>query len=162
MTDIPLNAVSEAIPGTAGGGGIGMLAWLGIVLLIGFFLLIAVVAIKRMFARANLHGLTIEQIKRQWMEIEQIAGQSRMGQKMAIVEADKLLDAVLKSMAMPGTTLGERLKFACYKYPDLKKVWFAHRLRNQLVHETTFEIGDRDAKSAIGEYKKALKTLGVL
>lgn len=161
MNDIPLDAVSEVIPG-ASSGGAGPLAWIGIITLIGFFLLIAVIAFKRMFVRVDLHGLTVEQVKRQWTEIEQIAGQSKMGQKMAIVEADKLLDAVLKSMSMPGQTLGERLKFACYKYPDLKNVWFAHRLRNQLVHETTFEIGDRDARSAVGEYKKALKTLGVL
>lgn len=161
MTDIPLDAVSSITTNTSQGS-IGVAAWFGIILLIAFFFLIAIIAFKRMFAKASLHGLTVEQIKRQWDEIEQISSQSRMGQKMAIVEADKLLDGVLKSMAMPGTTLGERLKFACYKYPDLKKVWFAHRLRNQLVHEATFEIGDRDARSAIGEYKKALKVLRVL
>lgn len=162
MTDIPLDAVPSISSGVTQGGGAGVFAFVGIGLVIVFFIAIAVLAFKRMFAKANLHGLTVEQIKRQWGEIEQIASQSRMGQKMAIVEADKLLDGVLKSMSMPGTTLGERLKFACYKYPDLKKVWFAHRLRNQVVHEATFEIGDRDARSAVAEYKKALKTLRVL
>lgn len=161
MTDIPLNAVPVIAP-AASNGALTSVAWIGIILLVAFFLFIAIVAFKRMFSRANLRGLSLEQIKRQWDEIEQIASQSKMGSKMAIVEADKLLDGVLKSMAMPGQTLGERLKFACYKYPDLKRVWFAHRLRNQLVHETTFEIGDRDAKSAIAEYKHALKTLHVL
>lgn len=161
MTDIPLDSVSIVTTG-ASQGSIGSVALLGIILLVAFFLFIAIVAFKKMLSKTDLHGLTVEQIKIQWDEIEKISSQSRMGQKMAIVEADKLLDGVLKSMAMPGTTLGERLKFACYKYPDLKKVWFAHRLRNQLVHEATFEIGDRDARSAIGEYKKALKTLRVL
>lgn len=161
MTDIPLDAVQSVVP-SASNGTVGAMAWLGIVVLIGFFLLIAIVAIKRMFSRVELHGLTVEQIKKQWEEIEAISSQGRMGKKMAIVEADKLLDGVLKSMAMPGTTLGERLKFACYKYPDLKNVWFAHRLRNQVVHEATFEIGDRDARSAVAEYKKALKVLKVL
>ncbi len=81
---------------------------------------------------------------------------------MAIVEADKLLDSSLKSMTIPGETLGERLKFASYKYPELRKVWFAHKLRNQLVHEASFEISVGQAKSALHEYKKALKVLHVL
>lgn len=161
MTDIPLDSAPQLIAGSSQGG-VGAIAWIGIALLIGFFVLIGIFSLKKMFSRVNLHGLTVEQIRRQWEEIEQISSQSRMGQKMAIVEADKLLDGVLKSMAMPGQTLGERLKFACYKYADLKKVWFAHRLRNQIVHEATFEVGDRDARLAVAEYKRALKTLGVL
>jgi len=161
MTDIPLNAVSNVVSNSSNAP-VTSIAWVGIILLVAFFLLIAIVAVKRMFSRVNLRGLTVEQIRHQWEEIEQISSQSKMGAKMAIVEADKLLDAVLKSMAMPGQTLGERLKFACYKYADLKRVWFAHRLRNQLVHETTFEIGDRDARAAVAEYKRALKTLHVL
>jgi hypothetical protein len=161
MTDIPLSSGAETGLATSGDS-MSAAVWIAIVVLIAFFLFIAVIALKRMFARSNLRGMTVEQIKRQWGEIEQIASQSRMGQKMGIVEADKLLDAVLKSMAMPGQTLGERLKFACYKYPDLKKVWFAHRLRNQLVHEATFEISDHDARSAVSEYKRALKILHVL
>jgi hypothetical protein len=161
MTDIPLNAVSDIALETSQGT-TPIVAWLGIGMLIVFFVMIAIIAFKRMFSKAELHGLTLERIRSNWEEIERVAEQGHMGKKMAIVEADKLLDAVLKSMAMPGTTLGERLKFACYKYPNLKNVWFAHRLRNQLVHETTFEIGDRDARSAVSEYKKALKELKVL
>jgi hypothetical protein len=161
MTDIPLNSVSE-VAAIAPNGSISSAAWLGIGFLIVFFVVIAIVAFKKMLTKANLQGLTLEHIRSHWEEIERAASQGRMGQKMAIVEADKLFDAVLKSMAMPGMTLGERLKVACYKYPDLKKVWFAHRLRNQLVHETTFEITDSEARSAISEYKRALKLLKVL
>jgi len=72
------------------------------------------------------------------------------------------LDHVLKAMAMPGTTLGERLKSAQYKYPKLSKVWWAHKIRNQLVHEASFSVNHRTAKSAIHEFEKALKELGVL
>ncbi len=116
----------------------------------------------RLFQQPELHGLDKKRILQMWAEIEQTAGQSAMGGKMAIIEADKLLDKVLKSMFMPGETLGERLKAAAYKYPNIRQVWGAHRLRNQLVHDTSFEISSRQIKGALHEYQAALKTLNVM
>ena len=126
------------------------------------FVGIAIALIRRMLNRPELHGLTREKIQEKWTEIEKISDTGLMGKKMAIVEADKLLDGALKSMMMPGDTMAERLKVASYKYPELKKVWFAHKLRNQIVHEPTFEISDRQGKSAIIEYRKALRVIHVL
>ncbi len=136
------------------------------ILVIGLFIVFAfiilVMVVRKLMTRPDLHGLTREQITKKWQEIEQISTQGIMGVKMGIVEADKLLDGALKSMSMPGETLGERLKVAGYKYPELRNVWFAHKLRNQIVHESTFEIGERQGRSAIHEYKKALKVINVL
>jgi hypothetical protein len=162
MNDTLFDYGAASPVGTGGG-----VSWSWIVIgVVTVFIIIAIIAlivvIRRMLNKPELHGLSREQIQRHWAEIERIAETGGMGAKMAIVEADKLLDAALKSMSMAGTTLGERLKFACYKYPELRKVWFAHKLRNQIVHETTFEISASQAKSAIHEYKKALKTIQVL
>lgn len=85
-----------------------------------------------------------------------------MGVKLAVIEADNLLDAALKSLVMPGDTLGERLKVACYKYPKLKNVWWAHKLRNNLVHDHSFRLHSSEAKRALGEFEKALKELKIL
>jgi hypothetical protein len=136
------------------------------ILVVGLFIIFAFIAmvmlVRKLISRPELHGLTRDQVKKKWEEVERISSQGIMGAKMGIVEADKLLDGALKSMMMPGDTLGERLKVACYKYPELRKVWYAHKLRNQIVHEATFEISERQGRSAIQEYKKALKVINVL
>ena len=152
-----------ASPATSGAG--VSLSWI-VVVVVAALILIAIITlfivIRRMLNKPELHGLSREEILRHWTEIEKISTTGGMGAKMAIVEADKLLDGALKSMSMAGDTLGERLKFASYKYPELRKVWFAHKLRNQIVHEMTFEVSPSQARSAIHEYKKALKTIQVL
>lgn len=131
-------------------------------LFVVFAFIVMVMVVRKLLVRPELHGLTREQIKKKWEEIENISGQGVMGTKMGIVEADKLLDGSLKSMMIPGDTMGERLKVAGYKYPELRKVWFAHKLRNQIVHESTFEVTERQGKSALHEFKKALKVINVL
>lgn len=123
------------------------------------------IIIQRLLAgmrRPDLHGMSAERIKSTWQEIEKSSGMGIMGAKLAVIEADKLLDGVLKSMLIPGETLGERLKAAQYSYPNIKHVWPAHKLRNQLVHDATFELTQSQARRALADFKSALHTLRVL
>lgn len=120
-------------------------------------------SLRKLLFKPELHGLGRSGIKASWDEIERLlGGPGEMSLKMAVLEADKLLDHVLKSMAMPGNTLGERLKFAAYKYPKIRKVWWAHKLRNQLVHESSFYLDPRMARRAVQTFKSTLKLLNVL
>lgn len=112
--------------------------------------------------RPDLHGLSREKVKSTWAEIEKSSEIGIMGAKLAVIESDRLLDGVLKSMFIPGDTLGERLKAAQYSYPNIKNVWPAHKLRNQLVHDATFEITASQAKRAIADFKSALHVLKAL
>lgn len=139
-------------------------AILGIVLLVIVVALVAVVGIAtlfRAFTRPSLEGLDPKRLTAMWVEIEKTSEHGLMGAKLAVVEADKLLDTVLRKLHFPGETMGERLKTAAYKYPNISKVWGAHKLRNQLVHDATFEITVRQAKSAVRDFHAALKTLNV-
>lgn len=118
--------------------------------------------IRRLFA-PKLQGMDRGAIKSRWDEIERLtAAGGEMNLKMAVMEADKLLDHALKSMAIPGVTLGERLKFAAYKYPNIRNVWNAHRLRNQLAHEASYYLEPSFARKAIRDFKDALRLLNVL
>jgi hypothetical protein len=81
---------------------------------------------------------------------------------LAILEADKLLDLALKSMMMPGKDLGERLKAACHKYPNVRQVWAAHIVRNKIAHETDFHVSKGMAHKALRQFKKAFRELGIL
>lgn len=131
-------------------------------LILLIFIVVGVFKLMRFLQRPDLHGLDRERIMETWTMIEQTADHGVMGAKLAVIEADKLLDGVLKSMMMPGETLGERLKSAGYKYPNIRQVWGAHRLRNQLVHDSSFDISVRQAKGALRDYRAALQTLNVM
>ncbi len=119
--------------------------------------------LRRLFLTPRLEGLDRAGILARWNEIErQATDGNEMNLKIAVMEADKLLDHALKALAMPGTTLGERLKYAAYRYPKIRQVWGAHRLRNQLAHESAFYLEPSMARRAIRDFKDALKLLNLL
>ena len=103
-----------------------------------------------------------EKVRETMDEINEQAEQSVMGAKLAVIEADKLVDNVLRAMVIPGETMGERLKAAAHNYPKIREVWPAHKLRNQLVHDSDFNLTQNRAKRALQDFEKALKTLNVL
>jgi hypothetical protein len=138
----------------------GLYAAVAVVVLI--LLIWALWKLKRLLTRPEMYGLTREQMAARWAEVRKTSQQGLMGAKLALMEADTLLDSGLKSMMIPGDTLGERLKVACYKYPKLRDVWWAHKLRNQLAHEASFQISAREAGRALDEFERALKILNVL
>lgn len=142
------------------------LKWIVILLFVGAVFGVGALLIRKVrgfFAGRGFDATDREQMKRRWAEVERMAAASGdMNHKLAIIEADKLLDTALKALAMPGTSLGERLKFAQYKYPDLREVWFAHKIRNQLAHEASFRLDAGMARSAIRAFKKALERLGAI
>lgn len=122
--------------------------------------------IKRLIWRLRareIHGLDRKEIKRKWQEIEKFLDQNNeMAAKVAIIEADKLFDHVLRFAYFPGDDMGQRLKAASLTYPEIKAVWWAHLLRNRLVHETNARISIGEAKKALGLFEKGLKQLGML
>lgn len=151
---------------TAGLNESGGFSWSGS-LMVGaivlvFVVLFGIASLLKKLQRPTTRGLTPQKIKETWAEIEKTSEHGLMGAKLAVIEADKLLDTVLRSMGQPGETLGERLKTAEYRYPNIRNVWPAHKLRNQLVHDSTFEISINQAKRALQDFKSALKTLHVL
>lgn len=161
MIQILLDSPAPAAPIAISSEGLSAVPWIGA--LVVLVLVICVVAvIRRRLQHPDLLNLTPEEIKKRWEEIEKTAGQGPMGAKLALIEADKLLDHVLKSMMIPGETLGERLKMAAYKYPAITKVWPAHKLRNQLVHDSQFELRSGEARRALSDFHAALRTLRVL
>ncbi len=80
----------------------------------------------------------------------------------ALISADKLLDEALKRAGVKGATMGERLKKCRGLIKDLNGVWSAHKLRNQVVHETDKQLSNNDVSRALVQFKKALKDLGAL
>jgi hypothetical protein len=84
------------------------------------------------------------------------------GMALAIIDADKLLDDALKKRHFRGKTMGERLVAAQRQLSDNDSVWFAHKLRNRLVHETNVRLKKRDVQKALAGFRQGLRDLGAL
>ena len=117
----------------------------------------------RKISRPELSGLSQKEIQHQWSEVcDIIKVKKEMNYKLAVIEADKLLDHILKAMHFQGDTMGDRLKVAIYRFPKLRKVVLAHRVRNQIVHEVNYSLRYGVARLLLKLYKRALKHLRVL
>jgi hypothetical protein len=84
------------------------------------------------------------------------------GMVLAVIDADKLLDEALKKRHFKGKTMGERLVSAQRTLTNNDSVWFAHKLRNRLVHEPNVRLKKTDAQNALAGFRQALKDLGAL
>jgi hypothetical protein len=59
--------------------------------------------------------------------------------------------------------MGDRLKkVGKDKFTQLNSVWHAHKLRNEIAHESDFEPSYAQAQHALETYKQALQDLGAI
>ena len=79
---------------------------------------------------------------------------------LAVINADKLLDEALKRRRFKGKTMGERMVSAQRQLSDNDGAWFAHKLRNRLVHETDVKLKEADVKKALLGIRAAIRDLG--
>jgi hypothetical protein len=84
--------------------------------------------------------------------------------KIAVLEADNILDDVVLKMGYPGETLGERMKaINTADFPYLNEAWEAHKIRNQIAHKgTDYTLTKSVAEYAINIYHRIFKSLGYL
>lgn len=81
---------------------------------------------------------------------------------LAVIDADKLLDDALRRSHYHGKTMGERLVSAQRDLSDNDGVWFGHKLRNRLVHESNVKLSEKMVKEALIGIRSALKDLGAM
>ena len=83
--------------------------------------------------------------------------------RIAIIEADNLLDEALRTAGVQGSNVGDRLKrVRVDQLPNVDDVWQAHKLRNRIAHEPNFALKRDLAERALTVYEKALANLGLL
>ena len=99
-----------------------------------------------------------------WRSIlEKFQGASPESIRLAVIDADSLVDDALKQMGIPGDHMADRLsQFSPEEISSLNSVWRAHRYRNEIVHTPGFAVSPEDAQEALGQYEAFLKELNVL
>lgn len=103
-------------------------------------------------------------LAKKWAEIEKkFKSQSESDLKLAVIEADKILDNLLERMGYHGKTMGERLEqVQPAQFPRLQEVWDAHKIRNNIVHDTDYKLSYGEAERAIKTYEAVLQELEVI
>ncbi len=86
---------------------------------------------------------------------------SEKNQQVAIMEADKILDLVLRKKGYKGP-LGAKLKKHGKLFSDLDGIWKAHKLRNRIAHEINISLTPREFRAALNSFQKALNDLKAL
>lgn len=99
--------------------------------------------------------------QKQWKDLQSLCSDKRTW-PLAIIDADKLVDEALRKSRIKGKTMGERLVTAQRMLSNNDSIWFAHKLRNRLVHEQYTGLKERDVKEALIGFRQALKDLGAL
>ncbi|MDP2736038.1 MAG: hypothetical protein Q8P12_07610 [bacterium] len=83
--------------------------------------------------------------------------------KLAIIEADSMLNEILLRLGFRGETLGDRLKTLTPAIvPNLRDVEEAHRIRNNVVHDPDFRLSLEEAKRTLGIYEAAFRNLDLI
>lgn len=95
-----------------------------------------------------------------WVEVETALNEHTVsGYKIAIIEAYKVLDAVLKSKGYPGKTIEKKLFWAGYSLKDKRGIAEGIRLHDEIAGKFSFKLTDLEAKDIVNEYKKAISDI---
>jgi len=83
--------------------------------------------------------------------------------KLAVIEADGILNDILLRMGFRGETLGDRLKsLTTGIIPNLEDVSKAHQTRNNVVHDPDFRLTLEEAQRTLEIYEVAFRNLDLI
>jgi hypothetical protein len=79
--------------------------------------------------------------------------------RLAVLEADLILEDMLEKIGYPGATIGDKLKgIERSDFNTIDQAWEAHRTRNLIAHEGgDFRITNREARRVVGLYEQVFK-----
>lgn len=123
---------------------------------------------KKVFSSESYLSLLDRQTATErWAKVEEQVGFGKPSNyRSAVIEADKILEFVLAKMYPKLNSTGERLKFAKDKfngdYETYDGLWFAHKVRNELVHNLGFELPSSQVVDVLTKFKTGLIKLGAI
>lgn len=95
-----------------------------------------------------------------WVKVqEHINSPNPSDWKLAILEADIMLNEMLEKMSYHGATIGDKLKsIEPSDFDTLDEAWEAHKIRNSIAHEgSDYAINKPEAERVIKLFKKVFE-----
>lgn len=83
--------------------------------------------------------------------------------KLAVIEADDMLDSSLKRMGYQGATLEEKLqKLTSATLSNIEQIYEAHKIRNNIVHDPDYRLSLDETRKTLDIYAGAFRDLQIL
>lgn len=111
----------------------------------------------------ELHDGSIE--NERWLNVQRhLESENPNDWKLAIIEADVLLERLLEKAGYAGTTIADRLRSASARsFSTIDDAWQAHRVRNQIAHGgSDFVLTQRAAKDTLILYERVFKEFDMI
>ena len=100
-----------------------------------------------------------------WIQtITYLFSQHESDWKLAIIEADSMLEELMGQLGFKGDNLGDKLKEATQEnFRRLSAAWEAHTIRNRVAHEgVNFKLSHHEAKRVIALYEQIFREFGYI
>ena len=96
--------------------------------------------------------------------LEQARGTADHGWRLAILEADIMLNELLDMQGLKGETMAEKMKQADRaSFNSIDAAWEAHKIRNRIVHDgSAHPLNQREVRRVIGLYEKVFREFGYI
>lgn len=119
---------------------------------------------KKKAGEKETADLPLQSLREYWEQlVMRLNYQDDAQWKLAVIEADNFFDHILNLLGYAGESMGERLqRVRPEKLKNINEVWQVHKIRNALVHDTTFKLSYNQAESVIRTYERALKEFKIL
>ena len=119
---------------------------------------------KKVVETYSWSDVSEQRVIKAWKEIEERIKTGKEAElKLAIIEADRVLDEVLKVAGYKGETMAERMEQVTpAQLANIEKVWRAHKIRNRIVHESDYKISQQEVLEVLDAYKKAFQEFGLI
>ena len=140
-----------------------VIVFFGVIIFIGVF--------KTPYLQLSMLGDAVElvtyrpygfpKMRRRWQRImRRLDTGSESEYKLAIIEADALLDEMLKKMKLSGESTDERLqKITPFMIQNVEELKISHQVRNSIVYDPDYRLSLSEARRVLLVYQKTFEEL---
>lgn len=107
----------------------------------------------------NHHGVEDTPNKRWARIVNHLNSENESDWRLAVLEADLILEEMLNSMGYQGDTIAERLKgIERSDFLTIDDAWEGHKIRNKIAHEGgDFRLTNREARRIVSLFERVFK-----
>jgi hypothetical protein len=107
----------------------------------------------------------MSKVNARWEHVLELFASSNSNDwRLAIIEADTMLDELVASYNFPGENLGERLKNVNTSVmPTVQSAWEAHKVRNRIAHDgMEYNLSEREAQLTKRHFEFVFRDAGII
>ncbi len=112
-----------------------------------------------------LEGVLEDTKDKRWARVVELINSNEPSDwKLAIIEADVILEGLLRAQGYDGEGVGEMLKgIEPSDFLTLDAAWEAHKIRNRIAHSgSDFDLTEREAKRVITLFESVFKEFQII